>query len=212
MTTFSQTSTIASVQSATATIQIVSTPPMKLPDNTILISWSRRSTEANPVAASERYRAVCMPAHMLSLPDGCTTSKFQALLQATIVDLATTKFTAWVRDNMLATEMPAALLSLDAVLLYWSEERVRQQVTGQQIIDWLRTSATLRALAPATAAVWLTKVPKIAAPSYKMAFTKGQAAAIVSKLAESDLDSAVAQFIASRCNSILTAEEISDEL
>lgn len=186
--------------------QVVSTPPAKLEDNTVAISWSRRSTDKNPVKTEERYRGIVVPAATLALPDGSTTSKFAALLQATIYDLADKKFAKWAADNMLVTEVDASLFSLDAVILYWAEEKKAAQMDGAKIADWLKTSKTYKDLPEAVQKTWLSKIPKIAAPGYANFFSKGQAATIVSKLHADDLEAPAAQFIMTRCNNIISRE------
>lgn len=191
-------------------IQVVSVPPTKLAENEQLVSWSRRSTAANPVSATERYRAVIVHSSSLTIPDGATTSKFSALLQSTINSLADAKFTDYIRERMHEVEIPAAVISIDSVLAFWSEEKQRQTIDADKITTFLKGSETLAALNEQTQKVWLNKVPKIAAPNYRTNFSKGQAAAIVAKLAENELENPIAVFIATRCNLIITDESQED--
>lgn len=193
-------------------VQIVSVPPVKVEDGKKLVSWSRRSTTANPVTATERFRGVLVSEAALRLPDGATTSKFERLLQSTIDSLADAKFQDYIKDRMLETSMPAAVLTIDSVMAYWAEERQRQTIDGAKISDWLKTSATAAALTPAQSKAWQSKLPKLAAPSYRLNFSKTQAAAIVSKLADADLENPVCIFIATRCNNILTDESVEESL
>jgi hypothetical protein len=207
-----ETTTTNATEVAAKLTQVVSIAPAKLEDHQHVISWSRRSTDKNPVKTEERYRGIVVPAALLALPDGCTTSKFSALLQATIHDLADKKFASWAKDNMMVTQVDASQFSLDAVIIYWAEEKKAAQVDAAKITEWLKTSKTYAALPEQVQKVWLAKIPKIAAPSYALAFSKAQAATIVSKLHADDLDSTVAQFIATRCNNIITKESQEEAL
>lgn len=188
------------------TTAVLSVAPTKIGDNEHIISWSRRSTDKTPVKNEERFRGIVIHSSSLALPDGATTSKFSSLLQSVIYELADKKFAAWAKDNMMVREVDLSLFSLDAVLLFWAEEKRAAQVDGAKIADWLKTSTTFAELSKELQAVWLSKIPKIAAPGYANFFTKGQAATIVAKLNVNDLDSQIAQFIANRCNNIITRE------
>lgn len=191
-------------------IQIVSVAPATTPENHTTVSWIRRSTATNPVATEQRYRGVTIHSSLLQIPDGSTTSKFSTLLQNTIYDLAAAKFQDYIKERMHETTMPEAVLSLDSVLAFWAEEKQRQTVDAEKITAWLKGSETLAALPANAQTVWLTKLPKIAAPSYRNLFTKAQAAAIVSKIADSDLESPIAAFIANRCNVIIADVSMAD--
>ena len=195
-----------------ATVQIVSVPPVKVADTDRVVSWSRRSTEKTPVVAEMRYRAVIVPAASLKVPDDACRSKFASLLQSTIHDLADARFQAHIKDQMHATEMPAALLSLDNVLAFWAEEKQRATVDAAKIIEWLKASATFKTLSLAQQAGWLNRLPKIAAPSYKGLINKEQAAAIISKISEDDTEHAVCVFCMTRLNNILGEESTTDVL
>lgn len=199
-------------ESSTTAVQVVSVKPATVEDGFHKIELSRRSTKLNEVPTAERYRAIVVKAAQLALPDGATISKFSELLQATIHQLADKKFAEWAVENLQATTVEPAMFNLDAVMAYWSEERKSQQVDAAKITDWLKTSKTLAALSKETAAVWLQKVPKIAAPGYANFFSKGQAAAIVSKINEEEIDSSVAAFIMDRCNKIITRESQEEAL
>lgn len=193
-------------QTEVTTTQVVTVPPVKLDDNQHVISWSRRSTDKTPVKAEERYRAIVVPSASIRLPDGATTSKFSELLQSTIHELANNKFAAWAKDNLMVTQVDASLFSLDAVILYWAEEKKAAQVDASKITDFLKASKTYEALSDEAKKVWLSKIPKIAAPGYANFFSKAQAATIVSKFHADDLESPVAAFILNRCNNIITRE------
>ncbi len=192
--------------------QVLSIAPAKIEDNQHVISWSRRSTVQNPVKTEERYRGIVVHSAQLQLPDGCTTSKFAVLLQNTINDLADKKFAAWAKDNMMIREVDPAMFNLDAVIAFWAEEKQSAQVDATKITAWLTTSKTYLALAPEVQKVWLSKIPKIAAPGYANFFSKAQAATIVSKMHADDIDHTVAQFIATRCNNIITKESQEEAL
>lgn len=201
MTTATENSTTTS--EALATLAVVTVAPAKLADNEHLISWTGRSTEKNPLDATNRFRGIVVHSATLAIPDGATTSKFSKLLQETIHKLADAKFSADIKDQMTASTVQAAAYSLDAVLAYWAEEKQRQVIDGAKIIDWLKQSATYQALDAAKQKVWLSIVPKMAAPSYSNIFTTAQAAAIVAKIADADTDHPIALFIATRCNNII---------
>lgn len=194
-----------------ATFPILSVPPTVLDTATHqLVSWARRSTDKNPVPAHERFRGVVIP--RLLVPSDACTSKFSRLLQATIDSLADGAFTEWVRSRMSALAVPQHLLTLDAILAFWAEEKQRATIDSEKLTAWLKQSATFAALPKERASVWLVKVPKIAAPSYRQNFTKGQAAAIVGAIVDADLDAPEAIFILQRCNNVLTVESQEEAL
>lgn len=210
MTTINETTTTDAPAEVTPMLAVTTVAPAKVADNEQVIAWSRRSTAANPVANENRYRGVTIHRSTLAIPDGCTTSKFSKLLQDTIDGLATARFTDYIKDRMQDKEIPAAILSLDNVLAYWAEEKQRSVINGEAVLNWLKSSATLAAMDANKQKTWTTKVPKIAAPSYINIFSKGEAAAIIAKIAEADADHAIAQFIATRCNAIINNESIED--
>lgn len=189
-----------------AMLQVVSTPPLQVKETERVVAWSRRSTEKTPVKESERYRGTVVPANLLAIPDAACSSKFQRLLQATVYDLADAKFAEYTKERMMETEMPVGLLSLDSILSYWAEEKQRQLIDGEKIIAWLKQSKTFAALNDKQKVGWLREVPKIAAPGYKMQWQKKDAAAVVAKLHDEELEHPVAVFIATRCNNIMTLE------
>ena len=212
MTTLIDLNNAADLHAATqAEFPILSVAPSTLDTATHqLVSWARRSTDKTPGPANERFRGCVIP--RLLIPDAACTSKFSRLLQATIDGLADGVFTDWVRTRMSALAIPQHLLTLDAVLLFWAEEKERVAIDSEKITTWLKQSASLAALPPAKRAAWLSKVPKIAAPSYRQNFSKGQAAAIVGAIVDADLESPEAIFILQRCNSVLTVESQEDVL
>lgn len=203
MTTSTKTDAPATTETTVPMLQVLSTPPAEVAKDMQLISWSRRSTEKNPVPAAQRFRGVVQAIGVLTLPDGSTTSKFSKLLQNTINDLADARFTAWVKDNMHATEMPASFTSMDSILAFYSEEKQRQTIDGDKLAAWLKTSKTVAALAANLQKSWLEKLPKMAAPGFANIFTRDQAATIVSKIHEDEVDAPEAAFIITRCNTII---------
>lgn len=199
-----------STSTETKTVQVTSVAPATIPDNHTLIVMSRRSTKENPVATADRYRAIMVHSAQLALPDGATVSKFAALLQATIADLADKKFSAWAKENLLVTQVDPAMFNLDAVITYWAEEKRAAQIDGAKLAAWLVTSETYKALAESTQKIWLKEIPKMAAPSYGNIFSKSAAATIVSKINEADHEHACAQFIMARCNKIIVADSVAE--
>lgn len=193
-------------------LQVVSTPSLKVADTEHVISWSRRSTEKTPVAETERYRAVTVSKDSLKVPHDACNSTFYALLQSTVHKLADASFAAWATDNMMATSVDAARFSLPQILAFWADKKAAETVDAAKIVAFLKTSATLASLPEKLQAVWLSKLPKIAAPSYKQTFTKEQCAAIVAKIVEADTDNAVCIFIMQRANNVIAAVEVSEEL
>lgn len=191
----------------TAVAQITSVAPTVVKPDHITISWARRSTEKNPVKESERYRGIEVAASLLAIEPQDCRSKFTQLLQSTIHSLADAKFTAWVKDNMAATEVAIEQFNLDNVLLFWAEEKQRAAIDADKVTAWLKDSATLKALPEAKRDSWLKLLPKIAAPNYRVSgnFTPASAATIVAKIAEEDTDHPVCIFVMTRCNSVMNA-------
>lgn len=195
-----------------ATVQIVSVPPVKVADDEQVIAWSRRSTDKTPVPAEQRYRGIVIKRAALAVPTDAASSKFHRVLQATINDLAEAMFVAWVKDNMHTLEYEVSRMTLDNVLTFWAEEKQRTAIDGDKIVEWLKESATLKVMPEAKKKVWLSKIPKIAAPSYKQTFTKEQAAAIVAQIAEADVEHPAAVFVLQRANNILSQETVQEAL
>lgn len=187
-------------------LQIFTTPQV-VPAGRIAIEMRRRSTKENPVPREQSYRCVLVPEGLLAINAGATQSKFVTLLQTTIHELARDRFAAFIKDNEAAATIPQALLSLDNVLAFWAEVKASQRIDAATIVEWLKQSATLQTLAPAAAAVWLRELGKLAAPSYASVFTKKQAASIVAKLADADLEHPTCAFVATRCNAILSRDD-----
>lgn len=212
MTTTAQTTDSTSTEAPAKMLPISTVAPLNIPDTDMIVSWTRRSTTANPVANENRYRGVIVNRSTLALPDGSTTSKFTALLQSTIHALADKKFQALMQEDggMQLKEIPASSLTLDSVLTYWAAERQNNQIDNAKLTAWLTASKTLEALPEATRKVWLTKLPKIAAPGYQNLFTKEQAATIISRLNAEELEAPEAEFIVTRCNAIIVKPELSE--
>lgn len=189
-----------------AALQVTSTPPLKVADADMVVNWSRRSTTANPVDTANRYRGVTIPRAKLAIPAEKCSSQFYMLLQSTIHGLADACFQAYIKDRMQETTIPAHVLTLDNVLAYWAEEKQRQVVDADKIAAWLPTSETWKALNDTQRKAWANKLPKIAAPSYALAFTKENAAAIITKIAAEDMENPIALFIATRCTNIINKE------
>lgn len=187
----------------------VSTVPVETPAGRVLLEMRRRSTKENPVTRENAYRCTLVSDGLFAIDAGAVPSKFAAVLQATLTDLANERFADAMRDAPSALTFDSRLVRTDALLAYWAERKQSQRIDGAAISGWLAQSATLQTLPAAAATVWQQQLPKLAAPSYTMAFTKKQAAAIVARLADADLEHPVAIFVANRCNIILSRDESS---
>ena len=186
-----------------ASVAVVTVAPTTLADTDLCIDWSRRSTDKTPVIAANRFRGVVIPKSQLLVPHNACSSPFYALLQETILQLARDVFRTWVQDNMLATTMETARLSLDRVLAFWAEEIERTKMSAESIIDFLKESATLRDFTESKRKTWLHRIPKIAAPAYRGSIDQEDAAAIIAQLHDDDLQHPAAIYIVQRCNNIL---------
>jgi len=202
----------ATLSAPTSMVQVVSTPPSKVEEGSMVIEWSRRSTDKNPLPEAQRYRGIVIPASQLKVPDDSASSKFLRLLQGTIHDLAQALFVEKIKDQMEAIQIDGAAFTVDLVLAYWAEEKQRQSVDAAKITEWLKSSATFKVLNDAQKKGWLEKVPKIAAPSYQGIIRQGEAAAIVSRIVEEDLQHPIAIFILTRANKILSLESVETAL
>lgn len=193
-------------EAAITMLQVTSTPPIKVADADMVVCWARRSTTANPVSTTQRYRGTMIPRAKLAIPSDKCSSQFYMLLQSTIHGLADACFTAYIRERMDDVTIPAAVLTLDNVLAFWAEEKQRQVVDAEKITAWLPKSETWKALTDVQRKAWASKLPKIAAPSYALAFTKENAAAIITKIATEDMEHPIALFIATRCTNVINKE------
>lgn len=187
----------------------ISTVPAAVPAGFVLLEMRRRSTKETPVARENAYRCALVPDSMLAFDTSATPSRFVALLQSTLLDLACARFAEFCKASPSALTVDARLFRVDALLAYWAEVKQSQRITGEAISEWLKSSATLATLPPAAQAVWTRELPKMAAPSYAGVFTKKQAASIVARFADADLDHPICCFVAGRCNAILSREETS---
>lgn len=193
-------------------VKVHTVQPTKIDDGKQLISWSRRSTDKNPVKAEERYRGVMIPETNLQLPDGACQSKFQVLLQSTIDTLAAGLFQEWASENMLASEYDADRLTVSTVLTHWAAQRDAAKIDAAKITAFLNASPTFAKLPEATRKAWLIKVPKIASPAYANLFTQEQAAVIISRLSVDDCETPEGAFIVARCNAIMSRETVEEAL
>lgn len=187
---------------STTTVQVSSVPTACTPKHYQLV-MQRKSTAANPVAETERYRVCNVPEGLLMLPQDSTRSKFHALLQQTILDLAREVFSDWAKQNLSAVQFDAQLVHIDAVLQYWATVQESQRISGERISEWLETCETLKGFADAKAKAWKLKLPKMAAPSYQGVFSKADCTAIAAQIVDADAAHPVAVYILNRCGVIL---------
>lgn len=194
--------------SASATADAaISTVPVATPAGSLLLEMRRRSTKETPVARENAYRCALIGEAITAIDAGSVPSRFSVLLQSTINDLAQARFAEFCKANPTALTVDQRLFRVDALLAYWAEEKQSQRITGASITEWLAQSATLRSVPAAAATVWTRELPKLAAPSYAGVFTKKQAASIVARLHDDDLEHPVCVFVATRCNIILNKED-----
>jgi len=191
-----------------ASAHVFTRPPVALADGCHLVSWSRRSTKANPVAEAERYRGIIIEASAVTVPPDACGSKFLRLVQHTINGLADAMFTAWAKDNIHATSYDGASITTDSVLTYWAEQRQRETIDAAAITEWLKQSATLASFDnEKQRAAWLAIMPKLAAPGYRGALKPDQASTAILRIKEEDTDHAVCAFIMQRLTNIMTPAE-----
>jgi len=193
---------------ATVTIGQVSTTSLETEVGTYKLEYSRRSTEKNPIDAAQRYRAALIGEDQLRIDAGAVPSKFTVLLQSTIYDLAQTKFQKeMLESNMLATTINPSSYTIDAVLAFWATKRESEKVDAATITAWLTASATLKQPGfedgTKKRAVWLNRIPKIAAPAYKASFSQAEAASILAQFNDADLENPIGAFVATRLNTII---------
>lgn len=197
------------VASAPAMLSISTVAPDSVSSPFLLIRKDQRDSKLHKVAECDRHRSILVHESALLVPASSTSSKFLSLLQATILDLAKARFEAFLKDQPLAKEVPAALFTIDSVLAFWAEEKASQRIDGASISSWLLASATFASLTPKSQEVWKKELPKFAAPGYKMAFSKANAAAIIARIADADIEqsNAVCEFIMQRANNIISAAD-----
>ena len=192
---------------------VLSTPALEEVANTYTLVRTRRETDPKkPIPATERYRAINVPAENLAVPSDQCSSKFHQLLQNTILGFAKKKFEVYITDNMGAKEVALNLFTMDAVLAYASERAEASKIDAEKITAWLVSSATFKTLNEKQQVGWKELLPKIAAPGYGNSLLPTPAATIIAKLHADDLEHPVAQFIMQRCNSVILKNEAESAL
>ena len=187
------------------------TVPTPTPAGMHALEYSRRSTDKNPVAQSERYRVAFIPEELRLVSAEGMASKFHALVQARIDELAKQRFEAMCKAEgpMLAAIDPRAF-TVDSLLMYAAEERERSRITKESMLAWLTSSATFASLSDAGKKLWQARVPGILAPMFKNAFTRNEANSILAKLHNDDMSDPHCVLLANRLSIIAEAASIED--
>jgi hypothetical protein len=205
---------LQSLAAASATTAQVFTADTVTPVGTHKLVKGSRASKGKEVPESERVRIAFVPEGPLLIDAGAVPTKYAQLLQDTIHDLAKARFVAMLKQAPLLREIPIAAFTISALLEWTNAERESSKVTKPAILEWLKTSETLKALSLAKQTVWLAKIPQLALGTDLVlaAFTHQQAASIISQLSDADCEHAIGQFILARCNLILETEELADSL
>jgi hypothetical protein len=191
--------------------QVLTVQPAKLENDQHCVFWRRRSTKQNPVKPENAFRGVVIPADLLRIPEAVRVRPFDALLQATIYQLANEKFQSMIEESPDLKSVEAEEIDIHAVMAFYKQKQDAAAIDGAKILEWLLSSETFGILTERQQLTWKTKLPKIAAPSYAGIFTQGEAAAIVARFTAGDADSDIGEFILTRCNAIISKVSQEDE-
>lgn len=203
---------LQSMQSTSSALVPIYTVPTATPPGMFALEKRARSTEKNPVEASQRYRVAFIPESLRLIDAGAMPSKFASLVQATIDGIAQERFAAMLaEDGMSLAAIDPKAFSVDALLMYWAEQRDRQRITKESLLSWLEGSATFASLSEKAKQLWRSRIPGILAPLYRNAFTVNEATNIVAKIADSDLSDPHAVMLANRLQIIIAGGGIEAE-
>lgn len=188
------------------------TVPTPTPAGTYALEKRARSTQQNPVDASNRYRVAFVPEQPLLIAQDGVSSKFAALVQARIHDIAQERFAALLAEEGMSLQaLEPRMFTVDALLSYWAEERDRSRITKESLLAWFDSSATAASLSEKGRQLWRTRLPGILAPMYRNAFTSNEATQIVAKLADADMGDPHAVMLANRLQIIIAGSGIEAE-
>lgn len=149
---------------------ILVTEPTTIEAGKALVSFRRKSTTKQPVADGDKYRAVVVPAFSLPIAimaDSSTTDmNLSPAADDVFIEAITEAFFAAAGEILRAfcdgskdaKEIPADLLTFQAVVTKMQETQTSQRLNAEQIATWYDQSAT--SAAAATRYTDATKGPK----------------------------------------------------
>lgn len=142
--------------------KILTTEPKEVTAGSALVKFERKSTAKNPVAETDKYRAVVvpnytMPSVLVEKSWNTETGEFKAPVVADAVFAAAIQeafFAAagdilldYCKANPTATEISEDALTFAAVVSKMQEQQTSQRMNQDQIFTWYDSSATKLAAA-----------------------------------------------------------------
>jgi hypothetical protein len=134
-----------STTEATVTMVPVSTVAPAITDkelattHRVILQCRRNSTEKNPIPEKDRSRWIVM--QELSVPS--VPSAFTSLVLDTLYKIARDQFDSLWTDNPQLSEVPAALFSVDSLLMYAAKRAEGGRLNNASIVSWFDTSTLM---------------------------------------------------------------------
>lgn len=137
--------------SQVAKLTISSVVPESTKDDETLIVARWKNTDARPIAAANRARAVVIPSNLWSDDPSVRTMQSKELrlfLLDSIHELAKNYLSAIVEDSKwMRTEVPQEAFSLPSLLTWQAEQAaISGRLNGEEIRKWLASSITVTSI------------------------------------------------------------------
>lgn len=140
--------------------KILTTEPKEVPAGSVLVKFERKSTTKNPVAETDKYRAVVVPSYTLpkayaeTIVEGETESSvieadavFNSAITEVFFAAAGDILLDYCKANPTATEISEDALTFESVVGKMQEQQTSQRMNQEQIFAWYDASATKLAAA-----------------------------------------------------------------
>lgn len=125
-----------------------------------------RSTEKNPVAEANRLRCIVIP----ELRVNDIASKYHSRIMAALRQDASKQLDSLWKATPSLREVPAAIWSVDSLLLFAARETESKRLTSDNLAAWFEASDLAKRIAARPEhddlmAEWLERIQKFAAPT-----------------------------------------------
>ena len=176
--------------------------------NRVILQCRRNSTEKNPIAECDRSRWIVIPE--LTVPD--VPSRFTSLVLDTLYRIARDQFDSLWTNNPQLSEVPAALFSVNSLLMYQAKRAESGRLNNASICAWFETSTLMTKIQAAAeakrpAALKLYRddgFAKLAAPVIE--FNETECTALLRRLdAEADQEHTILRQMAARLRNRIAA-------
>ncbi len=152
-----------------------------------------RSTEKNPVIEANRLRCIIVPEYKV---EG-VPSKFHALCLQAVRDIAQKQLDTLWKATPSIKEVPAAIWSLDSVLLFAAREQESKRLTSDNLATWFAASGIAQRIGDneEKMADWAGRIAKFAAPTPNLSLSACEAVISAIQVADADEDNLIGRQI-----------------